>query len=328
MVSAVCVGLAAIGLLVFGITVAIARANSTPAHEEPLNKYLALFAGAFSLVSFLTMFYAILLQVRARSRTVRNRILAAIVMIAVVGVSLFRAVDRYYRSFVLPADDGDAVPGQTSVQQQPAPEQSGPLPEDTSLYKPGWYGEKNDRGVQYVFTSFAENAKESRDFNRRLPIKVAYGALSVINRGSYAVVIPELKAEFVMDSGNSIPGIPVRPLLAQLRDMNRDLLERLKEPLTIKPGEMFPDLPVCHKNSDFPWTNVKAVKLRVGLRDIYIPGRMVSATEKQLLMESPEGIAESGFGTSIAPPEAPDAGPAQDGTNSVSKGGKDDFSDL
>lgn len=323
MVSAVCVGLATIGLIVYLITMSIASVNN-----ESLNKYFGVVAGGFSLLAFLTLFYAILLQIRARSRTVRNRILMSIVMIVIVGVSLLRAVDQELRKVVLPTNEGDDVPGQTAVQQPVVPEQPGILPEDTSLYKPGWYGEKNDRGIQYVFTSFAENAKESRDFNKRLPRKVAYGVLSVVNRGNYPVVIPELRAEFVMDSQNSVPSTPVRPLLAQLPELNRDILARMKEPLTIKPGEMFPDLPICHKNSDFPWAHVKALKLRVGLRDIYIPGRMVSASEKQLLMESPEAVVEPGLGMSIAPIVTPPVTPPTKEPSPVTHDKKDDFSDL
>jgi len=276
--SALCVMTASLGLGLLAVTELVASAR-----HEAANPFLNTFAGLAVLASFGLGGYAMLLQLRSWSQRVRRRLqvgltLAALTLVMVVANAL---------SSVRPAPDtpGAAASPAVAARAAAAPE------EDTSLYKPGWYGELQQDGVLLVVSSFPENAAESRRFNRRVAKPVSYAACSVVNLGSpYPVELRTLQVGLLLDSGEEVRSLAPRPLLQAKPDQNRALLDRLTEPQTLAVGAMLPDLPVCQEPG-FRWELVRGVKLTFSTKSYVVPGRMLTADEKRALIEKPAAQA-------------------------------------
>lgn len=156
---------------------------------------------------------------------------------------------------------------------------------DTSLYKPGWHGEFAQNGVMVVITAFAENALESRLFNQRLTKPVSYASLSVINQSPQPITLPRLQVAIRLDDDTAVMSYPGRQILQAKANANQDLLGRLGEPLTVAPGGMAPDIPICLP-PDFPWERVQQVRFTIGEQDWIVAGRIVTAEEKRMLIEN------------------------------------------
>jgi len=235
---------------------------------------LTMLAGTLALAALGLGLYAQNTQRRLWSRRVRRRLLlgipvAFLTLLTVVANVLFP------QASLRPAAPDEATP---SSAQRPA------KTEDTSLIKPGWYGELQQDGVLLVITSFPENATESRQFNRRLLKPVSYATLSIINLGgAERAILNALEVALRLDSGEAQRSLVVRPLLAH-HAANTALLERLAVPQEIAVGAMAADIPVCLA-PDFPWDRVNAVAVTLGERTFNVPGRMVTAEEKLAMVE-------------------------------------------
>ena len=155
---------------------------------------------------------------------------------------------------------------------------------DDSLVKPGWYGELQHDGLLVIVSSYEENASESRRFNSRLPKPVSYATFTVINLGNATpTVINNLQVSARLASGETVQSLPVRPLLDLNAASNSDLLKRLALPQQLAIGGMFPDVPICMP-ADFLWSRVLTVTVTLGVQEIAVPGRVMTADEKKAMV--------------------------------------------
>jgi len=262
---------AALAFVVLIITELIA----TSRHEPP-NPFFNGFAGLLTVAAFVAGGYAMLLQFRSWSQSVRRRLrigltiaVFTLVMVSVNGISALH-----------PA--GVGADGSRAETDGVAAE-----PEDQSLFKSGWYGELQQDGVLLVIASFPENAAESRRFNRRIRKDVSYATLSVVNLGSPApVTLRSLQVTLLLDSGEAIQSLDVRPLLQARGDQNRELLARLETPLTLVAGGMAPDIPICFESQP-DWDRVRGVKVTFLPNEYVVRGRILTADQKREIVEKP-----------------------------------------
>jgi hypothetical protein len=158
--------------------------------------------------------------------------------------------------------------------------------EDDSLVKPGWYGEVHANGVLVVITSFEERASESRRFNRGLKKPVTFATLSVINTGSpLPVSLATPQVTLRLKSGGGVPSLGLQELFSRGIGQDEALSRRLSGKLTAQLGEMLPDIPVC-LDPPFDWREVGAVEVSVGAQTLTVPGRFMSAQEKEAALRT------------------------------------------
>ena len=247
----------------------VSRANKDLPH--PVFNILA--AGS-TLAALIIGGYAQVTQLHQWSRRVKRRLLIG------MPVALLTALAVTSNFFAKYAPLGESA-HQTSTRDVAC----APVPENADLIKPGWYGELQLDGLLLVVTAFEDNASEAIRFNRRLNKPVSYATASIINHGSPApVVLQSLQAVLILDSGETLQSLAVKPLLEQKSEANADLLRRLTEPQELVVGAMLPDLPICLE-ANFPWAHVTAVALRFSTRTVAVPGRMMTADEKRTLLD-------------------------------------------
>ena len=158
-------------------------------------------------------------------------------------------------------------------------------PVDQSVFKPGWYGEADQDDVTCVLVSFKENAVESRQFQRRLNTPVSYATLSIMNLGLKPAVVDSLKLKLYAGGGRHYDSLPAEELLSERRSLNGDLLLLLETPKTLKAGQMLSSIPICMPAS-FDWGGVTSVVMTVNGKPLKIDGKMLTAEEKQKMVES------------------------------------------
>ena len=258
--------------LAFGIALITELVAYT--RHESANPFFNASAGLLTVAAFGAGGYALMVQLRYWSQRVRRRLQVGL---TVAVLTMVMVIANYYEPY-LPSAGGQ--PDADPVKKEVVPV----APEDQSLLKPGWYGELQQDGVLAVISSFAENASESRQFNRRVVKPVSYAALSVINLGSPApIILRSLQVGLVLDSGEEVQSLAVKPLMHPGPE-NEILLKRLVEPQTLAIGVMASDIPVC-REPGFKWECVRGVNVMFNARTVTIPGRMMTADEKRALLE-------------------------------------------
>ena len=277
--------LAFFGLGIVAVAEIISRANS-----EPSNPFFNILSGACTLAALGMGVYSQAIQVHHWSRRVKRRLLIGF---PVALLTALVVADNFYDKYEAP--DGPLPPQQPEKNQT----MTAVTPEDDALIKPGWYGELQQDGLFLVVSSFGDNTLESRRFNRHLLKPVSYAALSLINVGaSTPVTLQNLQVGLHLESGEKVQSLDLRPLLEQKAGINTELLQRLKVPHDLAAGTMFPDIPICTE-TNFPWARVTAVTVTFSSQAVTIPGRMMTATEKQALLDKrpsdrqPEGTNTS-----------------------------------
>lgn len=257
--------------------------------EEPANLFFNGVAGLFVAAAFVLGVYAQMAQSRSWSRRVRRRLMIGLSMNV---LTLVMVAANFAEKRTVNADQVRAVAAEIQAA-------GAPLPEDTALVQPGWYGELQADGVVVSVSSFPERSSTSRAFNRRVIRPVSYGTLTVVNLGRpEPVVIDTLQVGLVLDSGEEAESFAVKPLLRQV-SQNHGLLLRLAEPQELAPGGMLRDIPVC-REPEFAWERVRGVNLKISGRNVTVPGRMMTAEERQ------EALAKA---VTPLPPAAPPAAP-------------------
>ncbi len=275
--SAACVLLAFLGLGIVAIAELISRTNS-----EPSNPFFNIMSGACTLAALGMGIYAQAAQFHHWSQRVKRRLLigfpVALLTALVVADNFY---DKYENLDVPPPTPPPA--GQPAAQHPAAA--AAVAQEDDALVKPGWYGELQQDGLFLIVSSFGDNTAEARQFNRRLIKPVSYASLSLINAGSHTPVsLQSLQVGLHLDSGETVQSQNVRALLEQKAAVNADLLQRLTVPHDLVAGTMLPDIPVC-MGTNFTWANVTAVSVTLSSRTVTLPGRMMTAAEKQALLD-------------------------------------------
>lgn len=285
--AAFCVLSAFLGIIIEGV-------NETVSHHTQAKT-----SDLFSVFSIILIAAALATGVRAqfmqRRRWSRRTNQRLWIGLPVAGVALIAVVPNFFEAPPIPPE----LMTKTAPAPQPPPAASR-VETDSSLVKPGWYGELKQRNLMLVVSSYGEEAEESRTFNARLFKPVSYATLSVINLGCPdPVQLCKLEVELVLGSGERVSSLPIEPLLSQKASANSELLTRLALPRTIAVGEMLSDIPIC-LDPLFSWTNVVAVAATVGVQEIVVPGRVMTVKEKRELLDRP--IAK--------PAAAPHAGPS------------------
>jgi len=255
--------------------------------QEGANPFFNGVAGLFAVAALGTGVYAQVMQLRHWRQRVRSRLQVGLT----VGVlTLLLVAVNFYKKCIPPAA------------ARPVPVKTSDLPaaqEDRSLFKSGWFGELQQDGVLAVVSAFAENASESRQFNRCVAKPVSYAALSVVNMGSpVPVVLKSLQVGLLLDSGEEVRSLAVKPLLRE-GGWNQGLVRRLAEPQTLAAGAMLPDIPVCLEPG-FRWERVRGVKLTLNARSVLIPGRIMTAAEKSGMLEKATVSARSSATTNLS----------------------------
>jgi len=269
--SAQCVLFALLGLATVLATELISNANQRPALPA-----LNLIAGSFVLASLGTGAYAQITQRRHWSRRVRRRILIGLPIASCAAL----AVIANTREKVAPrAADPDVPRAATPARQA--------TPEDDALVKPGWYGEVRADGVVIVVTSFDAATAEARRFNRGLLKPVSYATLSLINTGCPTpVTLTSFQSGLSLDNGEKVQSLAISELLSRGAGQRSEVRERLAEPQKVAFGAMIPDTPICME-ADFSWSRVTAVTVQLGTHSVVVPGHVMTAEEKQKLIETP-----------------------------------------
>ncbi len=258
--------------LAFGISL-LAELVASSRHES-VNPFVNAGAGLFTVAALGAGGYALIIQLRYWSQRVRRRLQVGL---TIALLTLLMETANFCERRAPSVGKGVEA---ASVKAAGKPV----APEDQSLFKPGWYGELKQEGLMAVVSSFAEDAAESRLFNRRVAKPVSYAVLSVINLGcSSPVVLRSLQVGLLLDSGEEVQSLAVKPLLNP-SGMNESLLKRLVEPQKLAIGVMVPDIPVCREQG-FQWGRVRGVKLTFDSGTVTIPGRMMTAVEKRALLE-------------------------------------------
>ncbi|HNX34497.1 MAG TPA: hypothetical protein PKM57_07710 [Kiritimatiellia bacterium] len=274
--------------LAFGVALIMELVAYT--RREAANPFLNGVTGLFALAALGAGCYAQIVQFHHWSRRVRHRLQVGL---TVTLLTLLLVVVNVYDKVTPPAGDAPAEPVAATTADAPAAQ------EDTSLVKPGWYGELQQDGVMAVLASFADNASESRQFSRRVTKPVSYATLSVINLGSpVPVVLRFLEVGLLLDTGEEVQSLAVKPLL-HAAGGNESLARRLTAPQTLGTGAMLPDIPVCLAPG-FRWERVRGVKLNLNARDVVIPGRMMTADEKRLLLEKTTASKPSSVSSNVS----------------------------
>ncbi|MEI7901129.1 MAG: hypothetical protein WCK89_12830 [bacterium] len=264
-----CLICAFVGFSIVVIAEMIAQKNS-----ELRNSVFNSFAGVLTLVALVTGIYAQTAQLRHWNPTVKRRLLIGLPVALLNALMVISSFLNKYES----------VDSPSPVKLTP-PAVADTLPEDNALVKPGWYGELQQDKLLLVVSSFEDNAAEARLFCRRLFKPISYATLSLINLGTAVpVVLQSLQVSLHLDSGEEVPSLAVRPLLEKKAGVNAGLLQRLTVPLALSAGAMLPDIPICQE-TNFPWAHVTAVSVSLSSRTLTIPGRMMTVSEKQAMLD-------------------------------------------
>jgi hypothetical protein len=271
--SVLCVGAALLGFAAALTAELLAMSRNTPP-----NLFISGLAGVLALAALLSGGYAQAIQRHRWSRHVRNRLLVGFPAAA---LTLLVCVMNFCGKRALAV----AVP----LEPESASAEVTGEDEDTALFKPGWYGERLEIGVMVIVSSFAENAAESRAFNRFTSRPVSYAALTLINQDSpIPVALSTARIKAFLDTGEEVQSLNI---IEQLKagDNARRLIQRLAGLKQLTAGAMAADIPVCLPER-FDWTRVQAVKITLESRELIVPGRMMTADEKRA-WSGPDGGA-------------------------------------
>lgn len=260
--------------------------------ESSPNIWFNAAAATFAVAGLLLCFYAEVVQLRYWSSKVRKRmrIGASICSLAliVVGADTYQRMQRHNFAPVEYRDDGEEEG--TNIVNSLHPLR--PTPTDTSVFKPGWYGEAEKDGVTYVLVSFNENAAESRQFQRRLTTRISYAMLSVMNLGMKTAVVDTLTPLIHCENQQTHSALSAKELLLKKRMENEKLLEMLEIPKELKSGQMLSSVPVCMP-PEFEWNQVQSAEFVLNGKPIKIKGRMYTADEKREMMNSSEAQSKT-----------------------------------
>lgn len=272
-VAAFCVAAA---FLAFGIVLATEQIAYTS--HEPANIVLNSFACLFSVAALAIGGYTQTLQAHYRSRRTRNRLLIGMPVAALTLAVTIVNFRGHLPSAGKPADG--AVSASVALE-----------PESQEMFGPGWYGEAHANGIEAVVVSFAENAPQSRAFNRLLRQRVSYATMTVINQSrQQPAVLKSAQVMLVLASGEEVPSLAARPMI-RVADADEAVMQHLAETRTIAQGAIAPDIPIC-ADADFRWERVRAVKLIFDGFALLVPGRMMTADEKFSLMMKQEATTK------------------------------------
>lgn len=265
-----CLGSGVLGFAFMLLMTLLARDGAAPDHSG-----LTVFSAACALVSIIAGIRAQASQLRHWSRRVRRKLLIGFPLAFCTALAV--AVEIHSRLGVHP------VSGAPSAARPAEP--SGPAaPEDDSLIKPGWYGEILSGGILLVVTSYAEDASESRRFNKGLFRPVAYATLSVINTGSPGPAsLASPCVTLILDSGERAPSLDLRDVLTHGGAQAEAVAARLSANKELPLGGMIADIPVC-MDAPYDWSRVVGVEVKLGTGVVTVPGRMMSADEKQAIL--------------------------------------------
>lgn len=264
------------------LTLFLAYLISDAAKME-MNQYFVWGATALALLAFPFGFYAAIVQLRYRSAGIGTRLLVIMFFIFSVlfyqGRKLLHEYDVFEREDQEIADTG-AQEGEGAEKNVVSAQKT-----DTSIFKPGWYGEKTERGVTLIFASFFPNAIESKTFNKRLTKPVSYATLSVMNLSRQPFEILSVVLNLRLKDGTFVKTMPVADLLSADPVQNADLIKFLEVPKVVDSGKMFAPVPVCMP-ADFDWNDVDSVGLEASGGTVMINGRMLTAKEKEALLSN------------------------------------------
>lgn len=250
------------------------------------NLWINAVSAALSIVGLLLCFYAQIVQIRYWSSTVRKRmrigLTICLLSLVVVGTDTYQYVQRPNFSQI----ENQIGGAQTGTDKGEAHVNRSGKSVDTSIFKPGWYGETEKNGVTFVLSSFQENAIESRRFHQRIDTHVSFATLSVMNLGMKPAIIDSLTPELYCKDNQSYSALPVKELLMKKETGNEDLLALLETPKELKSGQMLSAVPICMP-ADFQWNEVKSVEFTLNGEPLKIEGRMFTAEEKRKMVEVP-----------------------------------------
>ena len=293
-ISVLCVTTAFLGL-------GIELANEFVAHANQTNTN-TFFSVLTSILCVVAVGLGICAQASQQRRWNPHTRQRLVVGFPVAALTLLAVAPNFRETPVLRKNSGNSGDASRSLAASPLPTNVRDV--NDALVKPGWYGEYQQDGVVLVVSSYEENAFESRCFNRRLAKPVSYAALSAINLGcATPVVLNSLRVGLRLDSGETVQSLAIEPLLAKNASTNGDLLKRLAPPQRLAIGDMLPDVPICME-ADFSWSRVTAVTVTLDAREVLIPGRIMTAAEKNAMLEKnterrpsakTQGSAESWF---------------------------------
>ena len=255
------------------------------AAQTVMNPYFAWGAILFVAMAFPFWFYAAVVQLIYREAGIGKRILVCLVCISSVLIYQGRKIlYRYGRG--TPAQRGETENREEMEENRERGEPAGQkqtVKVDTSIFKPGWYGEANEGDISLVCVSYLPNALEARNFNKRIKGEVCYATLSIINLGRQPFEISSLSISLNLKSGEHVGTLPLAELLVSDPVRNRELIQSLRMPRILNPGGMYSPIPICMP-ADFDWAKVESVTFKGGTGTILIHGKMLTAKEKELVM--------------------------------------------
>ena len=142
-----------------------------------------------------------------------------------------------------------------------------------------WLGKHADDGVSILVRSHPAESKKTAFFNRNSSHKVAYAELSIANHSTSPITIDSIVVEFKFNDGTTMPSISPAHLLSRSSVLGKKLIDKISKPITIADGTSEDELPIC-AHTEFDWTDVTNVIVRINGSNIAISGRMYSAEEK------------------------------------------------
>jgi hypothetical protein len=225
-------------------------------------------------VALVTGFYAQATQMRRWSRQVKKSLLAGLPVALLTAVMV---ANDFYAKPKIPRGPRPGPPARQAAADTPAGSRA--------LENASWYGELQQEGLLAIFSSFGAKTVEAKRFCQRLYKPASYATLTLVNLGApVPVVLQSLEVGLCLDSGESVQSVPVKPLLDQKASADADLLALLTVPRTLAAGAMLSDIPVCQA-PHFQWARVKAATVSFNSRTLTVPGRMMTAQEKQALRQ-------------------------------------------
>jgi len=259
-----------------GFALVIVTEIISAATGQPSLPLLNAFAGSAVLAAVATGGYAAASLARHNSRRVRWRTFVGMIIALCGGAAVTSNLFDRQRQLAPPKTAEPLVDACAA--------DAGPL--DTSLVKPGWYGEIQTSHILLSVTSFESNTTESRRFNRGLLKPVSYAALSVMNMSrDLTLSVDGSNTLLILDDGTELPCLALERLFAHRA------VERFAAKRQVAPGMIAADIPICME-ADFSWKRVAAVRVNLGNLPTVVPGRYMTAQEKAELLASRTGTPQ------------------------------------
>lgn len=265
-----CLASGGLGFVFMLLTTMLSRSGAAPDHSG-----LTVFSAACALVSIIAGVRAQVSQLRHWSRRVKRKLLIGFPLAFCTALAV--AVEMHAR---LGSHPGSGQP----TAAQPSASTGQAVPEDDSLIKPGWYGEILSGGILLVITSYAEESSESRRFNKGLFKPVAYATLSVINTGSAGpATLASPRVTLILESGEREPALDLHDVLTHGGAQAEAAAARLSSNKELPLGGMIADIPIC-MDAPYDWSRVVGVEVQLGAGAVTVPGKMMTAAEKQTFL--------------------------------------------